>query len=89
MRIEILGTGCHDCRKLKCLVHEVLQTLNVTDVEVVSIDDRQHIERYIPVDAIPGLVADGQLLSVYQLPYRKNLLFLLSKMLGREGAVSR
>jgi hypothetical protein len=68
MRIEILGTECHDGLKLELLVTEALKRLGITDAEVVRISHERRIRRYIPLDAMLGLLINGQLVSEWQLP---------------------
>jgi len=73
MKIEILGTGCYNCGKLEILVNEVLQELGKTDVEVIRMDDEKRIRHYMPLDQIPGMLIDGVLVSVRDLPSRETL----------------
>lgn len=73
MKIEILGTGCHGCIKLEALIDEVLMELGKSDVEVMRISDERHIRRYMPLDELPGLVIDGVLASVHEVPDRETL----------------
>ncbi len=78
MKIEILGTGCYNCLELEMLVSDVLRQLGKTDVEVVRVDDEKQIRHYMPLDEIPGLVIDGVLVCMRQLPERDELLKWLS-----------
>jgi len=73
MKIEILGTGCHNCLKLELLVGELVKELGLKDTEVLRIDNEQKIRRFIPLDAIPGLLIDGNLVSERKLPDRDTL----------------
>jgi hypothetical protein len=70
MKVEILGTGCNNCLKLELLVGEALKELEIKDIEVIRIDDERVIRRYMPLDAIPGLVIDGELVSERTVPDR-------------------
>ncbi len=38
MKVEILGTGCHNCLILEDLINEVLRDLGKTDAEVIRIN---------------------------------------------------
>jgi len=70
MKIEVLGTGCYNCIKLETLIEEILVELGQTDVEIVRIDDEQTIRKYMPLDELPGLVINGVLASVREVPDR-------------------
>jgi hypothetical protein len=43
-------------------------------VEVERIDDERIIRHYLPLDAIPGLLIDGRLVSERQVPDMETLL---------------
>jgi len=77
MKIEILGTGCYICVKLEKLNGELVKELALKKVEVTRIDDEQEIRHFIPLDAIPGLLIDGMLVSQRALPDRETLKQLL------------
>ncbi len=78
MKIEILGTGCYNCVELEMLIADVLKQLGKTDVEVVRVDDEMRIRHYMPLDEVPGLLIDGVLASVRELPPRDKLVEWLS-----------
>lgn len=78
MKIEILGTGCYSCVELEMLIADVLKQLGRSDVEVVRVDDEHRIRHYMPLDEIPGLVIDGALVSMRELPPREKLVEWLS-----------
>lgn len=66
--IKVLGTGCHNCLELEKRLSEVITQLGLKEVSVERIDDERIIRHYIPLDAIPGLLIDGQLVSERQVP---------------------
>ncbi len=68
MKIQILGTGCHNCLELERRLAEAITKLGRKDVEVERIDDERTIRHHIPLDAIPGLLIDGRLVSERQVP---------------------
>jgi hypothetical protein len=74
MKIEILGTGCYNCIKLETLINEVLSELKISDVQVIRINDEKTIRHHMPLDAIPGLVIDGHLISTRIVPERSVLI---------------
>ncbi|HEX9838462.1 MAG TPA: thioredoxin family protein [Anaerolineales bacterium] len=79
MKVEILGTGCHNCLILEDLVNEVLRDLGRTDVEVMRNSDEHSIRRHMPLDEIPGLLIDGVLASTREVPSRDILKEWLSE----------
>ncbi|MEW6288200.1 MAG: thioredoxin family protein [Chloroflexota bacterium] len=78
MKIEILGTGCYKCVELEMLIADVLKELGKTDIEVTRVDDEQRIRHYMPLDEVPGLLIDGVLANMRELPPREKLLEWLS-----------
>lgn len=74
MKIQVLGTGCHNCLELEMWLAEAVRRLDRTDLEVERIDDEKVIRRHIPMDAIPGLLIDGQLVSQRDVPNIETLL---------------
>jgi hypothetical protein len=84
MKIEILGTGCHDCLRLELLIADVLKSLGIIDADVVRIDDERRIVRYTSLDATPGLVINDHLISERHLPDRATLTAWLSQARGME-----
>jgi hypothetical protein len=89
MRIEILGTGCHDCVVLDLLVARVLQKLGITGAEVARVSDERQIMRYITLDAIPGLVIDGKLVSARAVPDEVTLTTWLEEAHSAEASAPR
>ena len=79
MKIEILGTGCHNCMKLESLVNEALIELGKKDFTITRINDEKAIRRYMPLDNIPGLLIDGVLASQKDVPTRETLKKWFSK----------
>jgi len=73
MKIKILGTGCHNCLKLEMLIGDLVKELHLKDIDVVRVDDEQKIRRFIPPDAIPGLLNNGDLVFERELPDHETL----------------
>jgi len=74
MKIQVLGTGCHNCLELEMRLAEAIRKSGRTDFEVERIDDERIIRHHIPMDAIPGLLMDGQLVSQREVPDIETLL---------------
>lgn len=74
MKIQVLGTGCHNCLELERRLAEAIVKTGRTDVEVERLDDEHIILHHIPLDAIPGLLIDGQLVSQREVPAIETLL---------------
>jgi hypothetical protein len=78
MKVEILGTGCYNCIKLENLINQVLKEMGKTGVELVRISDERQIRKFIPLDAIPGLVIDENLVNTRIVPEKETLVRWLS-----------
>ena len=74
MKIQILGTGCHNCLELEMRLAKAVAKSGRIDVVVERIDDERTILQHIPLEAIPGLLIDGQLVSEWEVPSMETLL---------------
>ncbi len=68
VKIQILGTGCHNCLELERRLAEASTKSGRFDVAVERMDNERIIRQYLPLDAIPGLVIDGRLISERHVP---------------------
>ncbi len=66
MKIEILGSGCAKCNKLKELVEKVVNEAGM-DAEIVKVEDINQILDY-GVMITPGLVIDGEVKVAGKIP---------------------
>ncbi len=66
--VEVLGTGCHNCLELERRLATALSKLGRSDVQVRRVDDERTILRHMPLEAIPGLMIDGRLVSQREVP---------------------
>jgi hypothetical protein len=73
MKITVLGTGCYKCLELERLLSEALVELGLTDSVVDRISDERAIRRFMPIDAIPGIVIDGRLVQSGTVPTKDQL----------------
>ncbi len=78
MKIEILGTGCHNCLSLEMMVARLVQELNLA-AEVSRVDDAHQIRRVMPEDELPGLAINGRLVCWGRLPAETELRQWLSQ----------
>lgn len=73
MKIEILGTGCHNCLSLEMMVARLIKELNIAPVELTRVDDARQIRRMMPEDELPGLALNGRLICWGRLPAETEL----------------
>ena len=77
--IEVLGSGCPNCRKLEANAREAAANLGIqADVTHVT-DPREIVAR--GVMSTPGLVIDGQVVSTGRVPSAGDI----AKLLGEHG----
>ena len=89
MKLEILGTGCYSCLELELRVAKTVQKLGITNAEVVRVSDDRRIRRYTTLDATPGLVINGRLVSERQVPDQATLTAWLSQAWAVEAVAPR
>ncbi|HEY3476341.1 MAG TPA: thioredoxin family protein, partial [Anaerolineales bacterium] len=66
--------GCHNCLELEMRLAEAIARSGRTDLEVKREDDERIIRHHMPLDDIPGLLIDGQLVSQREVPTIESLL---------------
>ena len=66
MKIEVLGSGCAKCNKLKEIVEKVVNEAGI-DAEIVKVEDIDKILDY-GVMVTPGLVIDGDVKIAGKIP---------------------
>ncbi|MGB8657188.1 MAG: thioredoxin family protein [Candidatus Zixiibacteriota bacterium] len=71
MRIEILGPGCANCRKLEQDVRKALGELNI-QADVIKITDIAKISSY-GILMTPGLIINGKVYASGKLPVMATL----------------
>jgi small redox-active disulfide protein 2 len=71
MKIEVLGPGCANCRKLEQDVNTALTELAI-EAEVVKVTDLNKVSSY-GVLMTPGLVINGKVYSSGKLPVMATL----------------
>jgi small redox-active disulfide protein 2 len=65
-KIEVLGSGCANCKRLEQNAHEAVGMAGV-EAEIVKVTDYREIMAY-GVMSTPGLVIDGKVVSTGRIP---------------------
>ena len=84
MKLEILGTGCANCKKLEAITNEAVADLAIGDVEVVKVTDMKDIMGY-GVMSTPGLVIDGKVVSSGRVPAKAEVASMITTALAAQG----
>jgi small redox-active disulfide protein 2 len=79
VKIEVLGSGCANCKRLEKLAQEAVAGLGV-EAEVVKVTDMKEIMAK-GVMATPGLVVDGQVVSKGRVPSASEVKSLIASAL--------
>ncbi|KGK97657.1 glutaredoxin [Methanococcoides methylutens] len=66
MKIEVLGSGCAKCNKVKEIVEKVVNEAGI-DAEIIKVEDINKILDY-GVMVTPGLVVDGDVKFAGKIP---------------------
>jgi small redox-active disulfide protein 2 len=84
MKLEILGSGCANCKKLEAITNEAVAELAIGDVEVVKVTDMKDIMGY-GVMSTPGLVIDGKVVSSGRVPAKAEVASMITTALAAQG----
>ena len=79
VKIEVLGPGCANCKRLEQVTKEAVAAAGV-EAEVVHVIDYRDIMAR-GVMSTPGLVIDGQVVSTGRVPSAGDI----AKLLGEHG----
>ena len=71
MKVEVLGTGCANCRRTVQIVEDVAKARGVA-IQVKKVEDIQQIIGY-GVMATPGVVIDGKIVHSGGIPTREKV----------------
>lgn len=72
MKIEILGTGCPKCKKLRELAEEAVKELGAS-AEIIKVTDINKIIDY-GVMITPALAIDGDAMVVGRIPSKEEII---------------
>jgi small redox-active disulfide protein 2 len=71
MKVEVLGTGCANCRRTVQLVEEAARTQGVT-IDLVKVEELPKIMAY-GVMSTPAVVVDGRVVHAGGIPTRDKI----------------
>jgi small redox-active disulfide protein 2 len=75
--IEVLGPGCHNCKRLEANAREAVAMAGV-EAQIVKITDYGQIMTY-GIMSTPGLVIDGKVVSYGRVPSPGDIAVWLSE----------
>lgn len=71
MKVEVLGTGCANCRKTVALIEQVAAAIG-KPIELTKVEDIRDIAAY-NVMSTPGVVVDGKVVHAGGVPSREKI----------------
>lgn len=81
MKLEVLGSGCSNCKKLMAITEEVVAELGINDAELVKIEDFPTIMSY-GVMSTPALAIDGRVVVSGKVPSKAEVASLITTALS-------
>ncbi|MGE5229762.1 MAG: thioredoxin family protein [Deltaproteobacteria bacterium] len=84
MRLEILGSGCANCKRLMAVTEAAVRDLGIDDAELVKVEDYPQIMAY-GVMSTPALVIDGQVVLSGKVPSQAEVSSLITTALAARG----
>jgi small redox-active disulfide protein 2 len=82
-KIEVLGPGCANCRRLEAMAREAVAGLGV-EAEVEKVTDMKEIMAR-GVMATPGLAVNGKVVSKGRVPSASEVKSLIASVLAQEA----
>ncbi len=84
MKLEILGSGCANCRKLMAVTEAAVRDLGIEDAELVKVEDFPTIMAY-GVMKTPALAIDGKVVLSGKVPSQAQVSSLITTALAARG----
>lgn len=84
MRIEVLGPGCVNCKKLMAVTEAAVRDLGIQDAELVKVEDFAKIMSY-GVMSTPALVIDGDVVLIGKVSSQAEVGSLITTALATRG----
>jgi small redox-active disulfide protein 2 len=84
MKLEILGSGCANCRKLVATTEAAVRDLGIQDAEIVKVEDLPAIMAY-GVMSTPALAIDGKVVVSGKLPSQAEVAALIATAFAAQG----
>jgi len=84
VKLEILGSGCTNCKKLMAVTEEAVRELGIEDAELVKVEDFAQIMAY-GVMSTPALVIDGEVVVSGKVPSKAEVSSLVTTALAEQG----
>ena len=86
MKVEVLGSGCANCRNTMALIEQVAQSAGLK-IDLRKVEDIQQIMGY-GVMTTPAIVIDGKVVHAGGIPRRESIKEWLTTA-AREGTSGR
>ena len=84
MKLEILGSGCANCKKLMAVAEAAVRDLGIEDAELIKVEDFPTIMAY-GVMSTPALAIDGKLVMSGKVPSQAEVGTLITTALAAQG----
>jgi small redox-active disulfide protein 2 len=84
VKLEILGSGCANCRKLMAVTEAAVRDLGIEDAELVKVEDFPTIMAY-GVMKTPALAIDGKVVLSGKVPSQAQVSSLITTALAARG----
>ncbi len=84
MKLEILGSGCANCKKLMAVTEAAVRDLGIENVELVKVEELPKIMAY-GVMSTPALAIDGKVVMSGKVPSHAEVSSMITTALAAAG----
>jgi small redox-active disulfide protein 2 len=84
VKLEILGSGCANCKKLMAVTEGAVRDLGIEDAELIKVEDFPRIMAY-GVMSTPALVIDGKVVVSGKVPSQAEVGSYITTALAEQG----